>query len=49
MLKIAILDDYVKVALDCADWSLLDGKAEITVFDRHLSEDEAIVALEYLS
>jgi len=46
MLKIAILDDYVRVALDCADWSVLDGKAEITVFDRHLSEDEAVDALQ---
>ena len=46
MLKIAILDDYVRVALDCTDWSVLGGKAEITVFDRHLSLDEAIVALE---
>ncbi len=45
MLKIALLDDYAKVALDCADWSVLDGKTEITVFDRHLSEDEAMVAL----
>jgi phosphoglycerate dehydrogenase-like enzyme len=41
MLKIAILDDYARVALQSADWSRLDGKAEITVFDRHLSEDEA--------
>ena len=30
MLKIAILDDYAKVALQSADWSVLDGKAAIT-------------------
>jgi len=41
MLKIAILDDYAHVAMQSADWSRLDGKAEITVFDRHLGEDEA--------
>jgi len=41
MLKIAILDDYAHVAMQSADWARLDGKAEITVFDRHLSEDEA--------
>src|SRR3984957_8199570 len=41
MLKIALLDDYAHVAMDSADWSRLDGKAEITVFDPHLSEDEA--------
>src|SRR5208282_4227657 len=45
MLKVAILDDYAKVALQSADWSALDGKAEIIVFDRHLSEDEAAIAL----
>ncbi|MEN3950035.1 D-2-hydroxyacid dehydrogenase family protein [Iodidimonas sp. SYSU 1G8] len=46
MLKVAILDDYARVALTCADWSALDGIAEITVFDRHLSEDEAAVLLQ---
>jgi phosphoglycerate dehydrogenase-like enzyme len=46
MLKIAILDDYAKVALKSADWSVLAGKAELTVFDRHLSHDEAVAALE---
>jgi phosphoglycerate dehydrogenase-like enzyme len=46
MIKIAILDDYANVALKLADWSPLDGKATITVFDRHLTEDEAEVALK---
>jgi phosphoglycerate dehydrogenase-like enzyme len=46
MLKIAILDDYAKVALQSADWSVLKDKAEITVFDRHLSEDEAASVLQ---
>ena len=46
MLKIALLDDYAKVALKSADWSVLKGKAEITVFDRHLSEDEAVLQLK---
>ncbi|HJU10380.1 MAG TPA: D-2-hydroxyacid dehydrogenase family protein [Candidatus Binataceae bacterium] len=45
MLRIAILDDYAKVALKSADWSVLEGKAELTVFDKHLSEDEAASAL----
>jgi phosphoglycerate dehydrogenase-like enzyme len=36
-----LIDDYAHVALQSADWSRLDGKAEITVFDRHLTEDEA--------
>jgi phosphoglycerate dehydrogenase-like enzyme len=45
MLKVAILDDYARVALELADWSALDGIAQITVFDRHLSEDEAATLL----
>lgn len=46
MFKIAILDDYAEVALKLADWQVLKGKAEITVFDRHLSQDEAAAALQ---
>jgi phosphoglycerate dehydrogenase-like enzyme len=41
MLKIALLDDYAQVALDCADWGRLDGKAQITVFHDHMSEAQA--------
>src|SRR6204780_5009875 len=44
-IKVAILDDYAKVALQSADWSVLQGKADITVFDRHLTENEAATAL----
>jgi phosphoglycerate dehydrogenase-like enzyme len=45
MLKIAILDDYAGVALDSADWSMLPPDAELTTFDRHLSEAEAAALL----
>src|SRR5580704_6760660 len=45
MLKIALIDDYAHVALDCADWGRLAGKAEITVFHEHLNEDQAAQAL----
>jgi phosphoglycerate dehydrogenase-like enzyme len=41
MLKIALLDDYAGVALECADWARLDGKADITVFHDHMTEDQA--------
>ena len=44
-MKIAILDDYARVALEVADWSAVQAKAEVVVFDRHLSEDEAALAL----
>jgi phosphoglycerate dehydrogenase-like enzyme len=43
--RVAILDDYSGVALRVADWSPVQNRAEITVFDRHLSEDEAAEAL----
>lgn len=46
MLKVAILDDYAGVALEVADWSELDGIAEITVFREHLTEEQAVVALQ---
>ena len=45
MLKIALIDDYAGVALDSADWGRLKGKAEITVFRDHLTEDQAAAAL----
>lgn len=45
MKKVAILDDYSGVALQVADWSPVKNRAEVTVFDRHLSEDEAADAL----
>jgi phosphoglycerate dehydrogenase-like enzyme len=43
MIRIAILDDYQNVSLEMADWSLLAGRALITVFNDHLSDSEAIV------
>ena len=45
MLKVAILDDYAGVALASADWSALDGIAEIEVFREHLSEARAVEVL----
>jgi phosphoglycerate dehydrogenase-like enzyme len=45
MPQVAILDDYAGVALDLADWSPVQTRAEITVFNRHLSEAEAADAL----
>ncbi|OBF05396.1 D-2-hydroxyacid dehydrogenase family protein [Mycobacterium sp. 852002-10029_SCH5224772] len=45
MPKVAILDDYAGVALQVADWSPVQNRADITVFDRHLSEARAAEAL----
>src|ERR1700719_1203279 len=42
-MKIAILDDYQNMALEMADWSVLSKRAEITVFNDHVSEPSALV------
>jgi phosphoglycerate dehydrogenase-like enzyme len=43
-IRIAILDDYQNVALSMADWSALDGRATVTVFNDHLESTDAVVA-----
>src|SRR3954452_701382 len=46
MTRIAMLDDYQRVALKMADWSALPPDCEPVVFDRNLAtEDEAPRAL----
>ena len=40
--KLAILDDYQRVALEMADWSGLPGDVEITVFDDNLADLDAV-------
>jgi phosphoglycerate dehydrogenase-like enzyme len=42
-MRLAILDDYLNSALDLADWSPLDGKAEIDVFTTHIGDQAAII------
>ena len=41
--RIAVLDDYQNVALSLADWSLLDERATVTVFNDHLADSDAVV------
>jgi len=41
--NIAILDDYQNVALEMADWSALDGRASITIFNDHLADPDRMV------
>jgi hypothetical protein len=43
-MKIAILDDHQNVALEMADWSALSKRADITVFNDHVSDSSALVA-----
>jgi phosphoglycerate dehydrogenase-like enzyme len=41
--KVAILDDYQNVSLSVTDWSPLDGRASISVFNDHVSDTDAII------
>src|ERR1700732_2048578 len=41
--RIAVLDDYQHVALSLADWSVLDTRATVTVFNDHLADSDAVV------
>src|SRR6201985_2663279 len=41
--RIAVLDDYQHVALSLADWSVLDGRVTVTVFNDHLADSDAVV------
>src|SRR5580765_4651864 len=40
--RVAILDDYQRVALSAADWRALPDDVEVAVFHDHLSELEAV-------
>lgn len=42
-IKVAVLDDFQGVALEMADWSVLEGRADVTVFRDHLSEPGAVI------
>jgi phosphoglycerate dehydrogenase-like enzyme len=41
--KIAVLDDYQNIALASADWSVLRERADITVFQDHLADPDAVI------
>ena len=44
MHRIAVLDDYQRVAATYADWSAVRKQADVVYFDDHLSDDDALVA-----
>jgi phosphoglycerate dehydrogenase-like enzyme len=41
--RIAVLDDYQNIALSMADWSVLDMRAAITVFNDYMADPDAVV------
>ncbi len=42
MTRIAVLDDYLKLALASADWSLLPSGAQVQLFHQHLGDEDAV-------
>ena len=42
-MKLAILDDYQSVALNVADWSPVEPTVQISVFEAHLGDADAVV------
>ena len=42
-LRVAVLDDYQRVALQLGDWRAVPG-AEVVAFDRHIPDEDALVA-----
>ncbi|MEM9682958.1 MAG: D-2-hydroxyacid dehydrogenase family protein [Pseudomonadota bacterium] len=43
-MRVAVLDDYFNKAIDLADWSPLEGQAQVSVFTDYLGTDEAVLA-----
>src|SRR6202166_5193858 len=41
--KIAVLDDYQNAAIESADWSVLRDRADITVYQDHLADSDAVI------
>ena len=42
--RVAVLDDYQNIAAAMADWSVLEPRASVSVFNDHLADQEALVA-----
>jgi len=43
MHKVAVINDYMQVIHEVADWSRLDGRAEVSFFHDHLNGDTALI------
>jgi len=41
--RVAVLDDYQRVALTMADWSALAGRVKVTVFHDHLAKPAEVI------
>jgi phosphoglycerate dehydrogenase-like enzyme len=43
-LRCAVLDDYQRVATGMADWSAVADSVEVTTFERHFADEDALAA-----
>ena len=43
-LRCAILDDYLNISLKLADWSKIDDRVDVTVFNQPFASSEAAVS-----
>ena len=43
-MKIAVLDDYQNVAREFADFTPLEADHDVTIFNEHLGDGDAVVA-----
>jgi phosphoglycerate dehydrogenase-like enzyme len=43
-MRVALLDDYQRIARDCAPWETLGADVEIVSFPDHVADDDALVA-----
>ena len=43
LMKVAVLDDYANSTSQMADWSILEGRAVVTMLSEHLSDADAVV------
>ncbi|MGA3156861.1 MAG: D-2-hydroxyacid dehydrogenase family protein [Steroidobacteraceae bacterium] len=43
-MRVAILDDWQQVAAGCADWNLLQGRAELVFFSQHIGSENALAS-----
>ena len=41
-MRVAILDDYQRVALQSADWSAVEARAEVTAYADHIADEVAL-------
>ena len=42
-MRVAVLDDYFNIALSVANWSPVNGRADVKVFNEHLGDENNVI------